>query len=401
MKEILKEIIPSKEEIKKTNSLVKELLKKIKIKDTSIIPGGSFAKDTWLKNNHDIDIYVAFNYEKYKNKNISQVLEKSLKKNFKKIKKIKGSRNYFQIKKNNYIFEIIPILKIKNVKQAKNIMDISPFHVKWVKKHKKSNEIRLAKAFFKASNCYGAESYIKGFSGYVVEILTIYYKTFYNLVKKASKWKKTEKIDFENHSVELNKSKLSSLILIDPIQSDRNAAAALSMEKYNLFIESSKSYLKNPSKDFFIEKQLNIKELKKKSGKNNLILIEALPKKSRNDIMGCKILKTFEYIKKQLLSNDFKILENGWNWDKKAILWYIIKKQKLPEYTLHTGPKLNLKEHLERFMKKHKKHKFIRKNKRIYAKLPRKHKKPNDLIKYMIKHDKNLKKYIKQLKIIK
>lgn len=55
----------------------------------------------------------------------------------------------------------------------------------------------------------------------------------------------------------LNYSKKQSpLVLIDPIQPDRNAAAALSQEKYQKFIQVSKEYLKNPSDDFFEKKNL-------------------------------------------------------------------------------------------------------------------------------------------------
>ncbi|MBD3252791.1 hypothetical protein GF386_03610, partial [Candidatus Pacearchaeota archaeon] len=52
--------------------------------------------------------------------------------------------------------------------------DLSYFHVnhilKKIKKNKNlSDEIRLAKKFAYSQNCYGAESYIHGFSGYALE----------------------------------------------------------------------------------------------------------------------------------------------------------------------------------------------------------------------------------------
>ncbi|MEK6951418.1 MAG: nucleotidyltransferase domain-containing protein, partial [Nanoarchaeota archaeon] len=234
---ILKKIKPPVEDEKKIFSLTNELISKIKIKDTKVIIGGSLAKDTWLKDTHDIDIFVKFNYNKFKDKShkLSMFLEKALK----KLKPIKlhGSRDYFQIEKQNYNFEIVPILDIKNILQARNITDISPLHVSWVKKHNKADQIRLTKAFAKAQNIYGAESYIQGFSGYVLEILTVYYGSFLSLVKNVSKWKERTIIDPEkqlkNHLIELNKSKIQSpLILVDPVDKTRNASAVVSKEKY-------------------------------------------------------------------------------------------------------------------------------------------------------------------------
>ncbi len=45
--------------------------------------------------------------------------------------------------------------------------------------------------------------------------------------------------------MELNKSKIQSpLIVIDPVQAGRNAAAALSFEKYDLLRKKAKEFLK-------------------------------------------------------------------------------------------------------------------------------------------------------------
>ena len=402
MKEVINEIVPSKKERERVDKLINNFIRKIKIKDALVLLGGSYAKNTWLSGNHDIDIYVAFNYDKYRKRNISTIVEKFLKKKFRNVGIIQGSRTYFQVKKEGFVFEIIPILNIKKVDDAENIMDISPFHVKWVKKHKKGNETRLTKAFFRAINCYGAESYKKSFSGYVLEILTVYYGSFDRLIKEGSKWRNKENIDVEKHGVKLNRSKTDSpLIIIDPVQNDRNAAAALSREKYNLFIESARQYLKKPSSDFFRKKDFDIMELRKKSKGKTAIILSVVAFKGRKDIIGCKILKAFEYLKKRLLEADFELIESGWIWDKKALLWYIFPKKQLSKFRVHMGPKLDFEEHVAEFRRKNKKYSFLSKNGRICAKIPRKYKKPILFIKNLINDDKNLKKYVKELEILK
>lgn len=49
------------------------------------------------------------------------------------------------------------------------------------------DEIKIAKAFCHATGCYGAESYIKGFSGYALELLIYHYKSFQSFVKAMTK----------------------------------------------------------------------------------------------------------------------------------------------------------------------------------------------------------------------
>src|SRR3989339_486910 len=105
MKEILKLIQPSNIEQKEIKIIIKEISSQINIPNTKVILGGSSAKNTFLKNNHDIDIYVKFDSKVYHEKDISKILKKSLK----NATEVHGSRDYFHIQKGKYIVEIIPI----------------------------------------------------------------------------------------------------------------------------------------------------------------------------------------------------------------------------------------------------------------------------------------------------
>src|SRR3990167_2040421 len=132
MKNLLKEIKPSRKEQQEVKKIIREIIKSIRIANTKVTLGGSSAKGTWLKNNHDIDIYVQFDKKRYEDMNIAEIL----KDNVKNATVLHGSRDYLQLKKGTYTIELIPILKIKKVEHAKNITDVSPFHAKWVNKHK-------------------------------------------------------------------------------------------------------------------------------------------------------------------------------------------------------------------------------------------------------------------------
>lgn len=409
LKQVLKDIEPSQKEEKlvfdKINSFVSKINKNLK--GAKAILGGSGAKGTWLSTPVDADVFVQFDYATYKNKDLSKLLEKILKKRFKNIKKLNGSRDYFQITYKGFVFEVIPILKIKKAEHAKNITDVSPLHSDWVLKNsnkKLRSQIRLTKVFCKAHDCYGAESYIMGFSGYVCEILTIHYGSFLKLLKNALKWKKRAVIDIENYYKnkdvlkEVNISKIQSpLIIIDPVQYDRNAAAALSLKKFEIFKNAAKNFLRKPSKEFFLKKETTVKELKQTARNRKLILLEVVPKKGKKDVVGCEILKAFNHFKKYFKINDFKLYESGWEWNAKARMWFILDKKPLDTHKVHAGPPLKVKKHADNFRKKYKKA-FV-KNKTLFVKLKRDFRKPEAFVKHMIKKDTYLKTKVKNIKI--
>jgi len=385
LKEALAEIKPEKKKISEVDDFVGKInsrIKKLKIAAKAVV-GGSFAKDTFLKEDHDVDIFVMFSL-KYRDDDLSRMLRKVLLPF--KPETLHGSRDYFRAK-NRFNFEIVPVLDIKKPEQAQNVTDFSPAHVKWVKKNagKLRDDIRLAKKFCKSNKVYGAESYIRGFSGHVLDIIIIYYRGFLPLLRAAAKWKPKQVIDFYNvHKgralFELNKSKTqSSLIVVDPVQPGRNASAALMDEKFSIFAESARKFLKNPSKDFFIEKKADIKLLEKKGA----VLVDVESKKGKEDIVGAKLLKAFQFIRKGL--DEFRIMDAGWEWDRKknAVFWFLPGVKRLPEAVEWEGPPTTMKNRVNEFKKKYKKT-FIKKG-RIYAKRKRKHTKPGLLARDLIK----------------
>ena len=393
----LKEIQPGKDYEKEIFEKLNIIIKRINQNQKNIkaILGGSGAKGTWLKT-FDADIFVLFEYNKSKDKSdkLSDILEKILKTKFNNLVRLHGSRDYFQIKEGSFTFEIVPILKIKKAEQAKNITDVSPLHSRWVLKHKKLiNEIKLTKQFCQANNVYGAESYIRGFSGYICEILTVYYGSFLNLIKNAARWNDKFVIDVQKYYKGkdvfkiVNTSKLvSPLIVIDPVQKDRNAAAALSTEKFETFKKISKEFFKKPSKEFFNKKNLSSIFLAKRSKNNQLITIKAKPLSGKIDVIGSKLLKLYEFLKEELHKHDFKIIKTDWEWDKQnnALFYFLFDKRPLPKLVEVDGPPLKIKQHVANFKKIHKK--IFIKNGKIFAAEQREFLMPENLLKIIIKN---------------
>ncbi len=300
---------PNNEELKVINKEAKEIiskinnsLRKLKIKAKPFI-GGSLAKKTLIKKKvNDVDIFVRFDKEE-KIIDFEKVM-RGLKEEY---RMVHGSRDYAQIRKNDLLFEIIPTLKVNSPKNAKNITDLSYFHVNYVerkiKKNKKlADEIILTKSFAHGAGCYGAESYIKGFSGYAIELLIIHYKTLTNFIKAVIKNSENNKIIIDTEKFykgkkvmrEINEAKLSSpIILIDPTYKERNALAALSLETYKKFKEHCKKFLKNPDLDLFKQKTVDPQKIwaRAVSEGKEFGVIEVKTNKQSGDVAGTKMLK--------------------------------------------------------------------------------------------------------------
>jgi tRNA nucleotidyltransferase (CCA-adding enzyme) len=360
--------------------------------DANCVVGGSVAKDTFLKKDHDCDLFVKFN-PKYKDlsRNLSKVMKKF------NVDRVHGSRDYFQFRKYGVNFEVVPVLNISLSSEAKNVTDNSPMHVHWVKNFKVQNEIRLAKAFCKGIGVYGAESYIKGFSGHVLDILVVHYGGFLKLLKASSKWKAKTVIDPEkyhkNALKKLNKAKVySPLIVIDPVQDERNAAAALGVEKFEIFKVKAKEFLKKPTLEFFVRKEKSLKDIRFSAKGKDLILLDIEPKKGKKDVVGAKLLKCCEMILKQIGLSGFTVIESGWNWKR---FYFIVKKELLSEFFEREGPPLTAKKNVKMFKSKNSRT-FV-KGKRVCATIKRKHCEIHSLVKDLIK-EKYVREKVKKIK---
>ena len=394
LNDVLREIKPKGKEVEKEVAAmlrrINAQLKKDKLK-AKAITGGSIAKGTFLAYDHDCDIFVQFS-KSYGDEDISLPLGRSLKKIFPSLISLHGSRDYYQVR-NRLNFEIVPVLSIKRPEEALNITDCSPLHVAWVKKFPKlADEIRLTRAFCKANGVYGAESYIKGFSGHVIDIITIHYGGFLKLLEAARKWKDKTVIDHHNAHTgkalkELNSSKLvSPLILIDPVEPSRNAAASLSEEKFRLFIQKAGEFLRHPSKAYFIRPQFSVAMLEKKAEGKRLLLVKAAPIKGKEDVVGAKLLKVFEFIRDETRKYGFVLHDAGWHWDRKgeATCHYIFDKAPIASSYARQGPPAEMKEHAEAFRKMHKK--TFLKDGRLWAMIVREHTLPERFITSLLKH---------------
>jgi len=371
-KEVLQKITPTKEYRKKLKKIIDQLEDDIKKEfkkrrlTVDLMLVGSIAKDTYLMTNMDIDFFVCYptSFKKEKIAKNTLSIGKSL---LKDTEESYAEHPYLRGYYKDFYVELVPCYKIEKASQKLSAVDRTPLHTEYVKEHLKENQkddVRLLKQFLRGINCYGAESQIQGFSGYLCEILVIYYKSFKKLLENVKKWengiklalKKGKYPDFE-----------TPLVFIDPVDSDRNVASALSKEKFDLFIKASKEYLKKPSIKFFFPdpiKPWSYEKIKNEIQKQNCRYIGIVF--NEPDILDenlfPQIRKAEKSIEKACKEKDFEIHDTQFFIDKKGKDIYIIiktKKEKLSDTKIHHGPPLKLKENVEQFKQKWKNHRKL------------------------------------------
>ena len=381
IKNVLTRVKPSAEELEeiekelaKFERSLKKEIKKQKL-EVEVFVGGSFAKKTLVKKDkYDIDVFLRFD-ESYPDKDLSKLAEKLLK-DFEGLTVMKGSRNYFQIKVGKELFfEIVPVKSVSNPESSENITDLSYSHVSYVNKKSKGlvDQIVAAKAFCHAKNCYGAESYIKGFSGYALELLLIHYGSFEKFIKEMVKVKEKLVIDIEKQHknkadilIDLNESKLQSpIILIDPTYKYRNALAALSDKTFEKFQAACKKFLEHPREEEFEQEKTNIQKIRESSIKKgeDFLVVEAKTDKPAGDIAGSKLLKFSNYFFEEI-SKLFIIKQKGFEYNGEQAGQFFVSAKKKTEL-IYEGPKMTDKKNVALFKKKHKR--LSMRDGRIYA----------------------------------
>ncbi|MFT4250320.1 MAG: nucleotidyltransferase domain-containing protein [Candidatus Woesearchaeota archaeon] len=326
--------------------------------DAEVVLGGSVAKGTFLRDAHDVDVFVRFSLS-YASEDLSELLAPVMKRFG--AQRVHGSRDYFSFEKNSLVFEVVPVLAVTSASQARNVTDVSPLHVRFVQESGVSvDEIRLLKQFCKAIGVYGAESYLRGFSGHVIDLLVIYYGSFLEVVSAACSWSAPVVIDVQQHHqdplVVLNESKLGPLVVVDPIQPFRNAAAALGEEVFTRFVHSCQEFFSSPSEEFFVVQSFNQEALFARVQEASAsLLIEVNVDASKRDVAGSRVRKFFERVRDELVSAGFSFREADWFFahQSSSFVWFILEKGVLSPRVLRQGPPVVDDQHCARFRKQH------------------------------------------------
>ena len=295
--------------------------------------GGSYAKDTWLSKEADIDIFIKFK----KTVSDEKFTEITKKVGFESLKKYNPYVRYSEhpyvearIKKTK--INVVPCYEV-NLGEWKSSADRSPFHTKHMQKSlttKMRNEVRILKTFLKVNKIYGAEIAKQGFSGYVSEVLILNFNNFENVIKSIAQIQQGQIIGKTSKVFE------TAIVIIDPIDSNRNLAAAISNENIGKFILLCRAFENKPNLEFFNQKKLKLS----KNNWENVLVVKFNFKMRSPDIIWGQIKKATTSLATQLQLGGFNVLRSKAYSDErgKAYFFFLLESTKIPINYSKSGP---------------------------------------------------------------
>lgn len=369
---VLRKVTPDEKERSDTLGFSKFLVETLK-KDLSMSGisaevqiEGSVAKDTWLAGEKDIDIFILLPSE-YGRDTFRRVLEVAKRVSGENYLEAYAEHPYIEAYINGFTVNFVPCFMVRDPSEAKSSVDRTPFHTQYVKSKLSEdlkNEIRLLKAFMRGIGVYGAEIKVGGFSGYLCELLVLYYGSFINVLRAASGWHKGEVIDIEGYYKSPNEAREAfqnePLIVIDPVDKKRNVASAVRLNRLSEFILASRLFLKKPDIKFFEPRAIepyqtdNLLRAMRERGSAIIFLktgaIRAVP-----DILWGQLFRSQRALVNLIEQFDFDVLRSEVWSDEKSVNIFIfeLSSRFLPPIKRHVGPPIDKTSNCEEFLRKH------------------------------------------------
>lgn len=312
--------------------------------------GGSYAKGTWLKDQMDFDIFI-----KLKNDTDEKLFERiGMEIGFSSMAKFKprvrySEHPYVEAEIKETKVNVVPCYDVENG-QWKSAADRSSFHTKFILDtfdKASKDEVRLLKKFLKGVGIYGAEIAKEGFGGYVAEVLVYHYGTFMKVLEAASNFTPNQIIGKPGRKFE------TPLVLIDPVDSNRNLGTAISAKNVARFILAARSFLKKPSTRFFTGKT---QTAGRKNLKNTLI-VKFNYKWRSPDIIWGQTKRGTTAVAGQLELGGFEVLRKTSVTDEKseAAMIFLLRSPVIEDYIIKNGPEIYRRADSDNFILKNSK----------------------------------------------
>ncbi len=315
--------------------------------DADVTVQGSFAKGTLLRDKWEIDVFIIIKGrdKAWLRSEAEHLLVSCLQGRLPYWVRY-SEQPYVKISMLGLEADVVPIVEARIGVLEGLGAERTPLHTRYVTKkldEKLRDEVRLLKSFLKGIGAYGAETHIRGFSGYLAELLIIYYGSFENTIKAASKWKPGVYIDIEGNADREfleRKYRDSPLIIVDPVDPLRNAAGGVSREKMALFVVASKIFLEKPYRFFFHVFQPEEPLLPALRGCYISLECSGRLEDKPSDAIWGKLSRAARSLVEYLSSNGFNPLYYLFDSDeyKKAVIQVLLDSCMLPEVEARQGP---------------------------------------------------------------
>ena len=328
---------------------------------------GSIAKDTWLRESPDIDVFMLVSPSVLRETfgTLYLKIAKEATKDAKQVERF-AEHPYLEAFLDGTRVNIVPCYQVKKGEWM-SATDRTPFHTEYVKPlltEELRGEVRLLKQFMKGIDTYGAEIKVGGFSGYICELLILYYNSFRKVLEAASNWNARQFIDlegyYEGEEDWLKLGFVEPLVIVDPVDKERNAASAVRQDPLSVFKAASRMFLEAPSKRFFFPPETEpltsheLLESLRKRGTSFIFVkfgrVDAVP-----DVLWGQLYKSQKSLRRLVSHYEFNIVRDVVWSDERSPNFFLIELERrdLPSLKKHLGPPLDKKEDCRSFLKKH------------------------------------------------
>ncbi len=314
---------------------------------------GSAARGTWLAGDHDLDIFLGMPV----GSDLAKALDLARELSPVYVEKY-AEHAYVHAFVDGFEIDLVPCFLVEDASQLKSAVDRTPFHTRYVAGRIAGleDEVLLLKQFMKGIGVYGSELRTGGFSGYLTELLVLNYGSFESVLEAASAWRPGEVIDLERHA---SKAHEDPLVVVDPVDPERNVAAALTVDRMFQFVAASRCFLRRPKLEFFFPpaaEPLSDEELLRHilERESHFILIAFPAPPVVEDVLFPQLRKAEDAIAALLQRSGFSVLrsEVGCCGDS-AVLLFELDVWQLPRVSRRMGPPIWEAEHLSRFLEAH------------------------------------------------
>jgi tRNA nucleotidyltransferase (CCA-adding enzyme) len=373
-RQVLREIKPTQADRQKMSALAKELERKVSAAckefgvETVVRVEGSFAKDTWLRDDPDIDVFMRLPTSVPRNL-LGEVALKIARKATEGAKQVErfAEHPYLEAFMDDIRVNIVPCYDAI-IGERLSATDRTPYHTDYINQHMEHalrDEVRLLKKFMKGVEVYGAEIKVGGFSGYLCELLVLHYSSFIDTIVALSQHQSRRVIDIErfyqSRQRELELLFPENLVIVDPVDKTRNVASAVQPKKLHTIVAASRAFQKKPNKEFFFPrktKPLNKRELHQTLQKRGSAIVFLTFSKVHPvpDVLWGQLYRTQKALRKQLEIGNFKVLRDAiWSEEQteSVALIFEIEQHSLPKTKMHQGPPLELGRECENFLIKY------------------------------------------------
>ncbi|HLE47935.1 MAG TPA: CCA tRNA nucleotidyltransferase [Candidatus Thermoplasmatota archaeon] len=317
---------------------------------------GSLAKETHLKPHPDIDVFLLFDPATPR----EALEEKGLRIGKKVLRSptLKYAEHpYVHGRSGNFVFDVVPAYNVREAKGRLSAVDRSPFHAKFVKERlstKQRDEVRILKQFLKGTGCYGAETATSGFSGYLAELLVLRFKAFDAVVDAFARPRPPRRLSLGRARGE---TLGGEFVFVDPVDATRNAAAAVSRDRFERFLRACRAFRTAPTKEFFWPPPVKVADaatLRTRLAGRGLLALEIPLPKVRLDAVGPHVRRLGDKVARRLVDEGFSIknqVAEPIGATRMLLLWET-EPAELPDVFEHRGPPVDDAENSRRFLQK-------------------------------------------------